>query len=312
VKSKAGQEAEIMQLAANYSVPTADLLRRGIIRLDRFKCPDWPDVIAAAQAIGPVYVHFPFLVGSGIGDAIDSETKQVADWNKVEALMAQAETLFVNVHLASRVEDHPDIPANTNDPAHIERLTGHLIRDVRAVVKHFGAERVIVENDFDGGGEHLPSAYLPECICRVVQETGCGLLLDVAHARIAAHDLGMDARRYIGALPLHRLREIHITGVQRLEGHWLEAIRQARVDADLVQRFAGRLVDHLPMTDEDWKLLAWVMSQIHGGAWGQPWIVTFEYGGVGPLFEAVTRPSALAEQIPRLYTLVKNGQGRLQ
>jgi uncharacterized protein (UPF0276 family) len=312
VKSKAGQEAEIMQLAANYSVPTADLLRRGIIRLDRFKCPDWPDVIAAAQAIGPVYVHFPFLVGSGIGDAIDSETKQVADWNKVEALMAQAETLFVNVHLASRVKDHPGIPADTNDPAHIERLTEHLIRDVRAVVKRFGAGRVIVENDFDGGGEHLPPAHLPECICRVVQETGCGLLLDVAHARIAAHDLRMDARQYISALPLHRLREIHITGVQRLEGCWLDALRQARGSAALIQRFAGRLQDHLPMTDEDWELSAWVMSQIHSGAWGQPWIVTFEYGGVGPLFEAVTRPSALAEQIPRLYTLVKNGQGRLQ
>ncbi len=293
-----------IQFAANYSVPTADLLRKGIIQLDRFKCPDWPEVIAAAQAIGPVNVHFPFLVGSGIGDAIDGETKQVVDWNKVEALMAQTETPCVNVHLASRVKDHPGIPANTNDPAHIESLTAHLIRDVRGVVKRFGAERVIVENDFNSGGEHLPPAYLPECICRVVQETGCGLLLDVAHARIASHDLGMDARQYIGARPLHRLREIHITGVQRLEGHWLEAMRQAGVDADLVQRFAGRLLDHLPMTDKDWELFSWVMSQIHSGAWGRPWIVTFEYGGVGPLFEAVTRPDALAEQIPRLYKLV--------
>ena len=296
-----------MQFAANYSVPTADLLRKGIIQLDRFKCPDWPDVIAVAQAIGPVYVHFPLLVGSGIGDAIDNETKQVADWKKVEALMAQTETPFVNVHLASRVKDHPGIPANTNDPVHIERLTEHLIRDVRGVVKRFGAEHVIVENNFDGGGEHLSPAHLPECICRVVEETGCGLLLDVSHAHIAARCQGIDVREYISALPLHRIREIHITGVRRVEGHWLEAIRQAGVDAAFIQRFAGRLVDHLPMTDEDWKLFSWVMSQIHGGAWGQPWIVTFEYGGVGRLFEAVTRPDALAEQIPRLYKLV-NGR----
>jgi uncharacterized protein (UPF0276 family) len=300
-------KAVIMQFAANYSVPTAELLRTGQIQLDRFKCPAWPDVIAAAQAIGPTYVHFPLLVGSGIGDAIDAETGQPADWARIETLMAQTETPFVNAHLASRVQDHPDMPANTNDPVHIEMLTEHLIRDVRAVVKRFGAERVMVENDFDSGGEHLPPAYLPECICRVVEETGCGLLFDVSHARIAAHDLGMDAREYIGRLPVQHTREIHVTGIQRFEGPWIEALRQAGIDAATIQRFAGRLLDHLPMTGEDWEFFAWAMNQVHSGTWGQPWVVTFEYGGVGPLFQALTQADVLAEQIPRLYKLV-NGR----
>jgi uncharacterized protein len=293
-----------MQFAANYSVPTAELFRTGRIQLDRFKCPAWPDAITAAQAIGPTYVHFPLLVGSGIDDAIDAETGQPADWARIETLMAQTETPFVNVHLASRVQDHPGIPANTNDPAHIEMLTEHLIRDVRVVVKRFGAERVMVKNDFDIGGEHLPPAYLPDCICRVVEETGCGLLLDVSHARIAAHDLGMDTREYIGRLPIQRIREIHVTGIQRFEGPWIEALRQAGIDAVTIQRFAGRLLDHLPMTGEDWEFFAWAMTQVHSGAWGRPWIVTFEYGGVGPLFQALTQADVLAEQIPRLYKLV--------
>jgi len=293
-----------MQFAVNYSLPVAELFRAGQIQLDRFKCPTWPNVIAEAQAIHPAYVHFPLQVGTGIGDAIDGETGQPADWAKIEAMMAQTGTPFVNVHLASRNADYPDIPIDTTDPAHLDMLTDHIIRDVRAMIGRFGVERVMVENDHDYGGEHLPSAYLPECICRVVEETGCGLLFDVSHARMAAHYLGLDVREYISALPIQRIREVHITGVQRLEGRWIEAIRQAGVDAAFIQRFAGRLVDHLPMTDEDWELLSWVMSQIHGGAWGQPWVVTFEYGGVGPLYEAVTRPDALAEQIPRLYKLV--------
>ena len=296
-----------MQLAVNYSLPTAELFRTGQIQLDRFKCPAWPDVIATAQAIGSTYVHFPLLVGSGIGDAIDAETGQPADWARIEALMAQTETPFVNVHLASRVRDHPDIPANTNDPAHIERLTEHLIRDMRAVVKRFGAERVMVENDHDNGGKHLPVAYLPECIWRVVKETGCGLLLDVSHVRIAAHHLDMDVREYIGGLPVQCTREIHVTGIQRFEGQWIEALRQAGIDAATIQHFEGRLLDHLPMTGEDWEFFAWAMNQVHNGAWGRPWIVTFEYGGVGSLFEAVTRADVLAEQIPRLYKLV-NGR----
>jgi uncharacterized protein len=114
----------------------------------------------------------------------------------------------------------------------------------------------------------------------------------------------MDTREYIGRLPIQRIREIHVTGIQRFEGPWIEALRQAGIDAVTIQRFAGRLLDHLPMTGEDWEFFAWAMTQVHSGAWGRPWIVTFEYGGVGPLFQALTQADVLAEQIPRLYKLV--------
>ena len=44
---------------------------------------------------------------------------------------------------------------------------------------------------------------------------------------------------------------------------------------------------------------------MHRRAWGQPWIVTFEYGGVGGVWEMVTDRAVLAEQAPRLRRLVK-------
>jgi hypothetical protein len=59
------------------------------------------------------------------------------------------------------------------------------------------------------------------------------------------------------------------------------------------------------MADGDWAFFAWVMDQVHSGAWGQPWVVTFEYGGVGPWFESVTDANALLEQIPRLRALIQ-------
>ena len=37
-----------------------------------------------------------------------------------------------------------------------------------------------------------------------------------------------------------------------------------------------------------------------------PWIVTFEYGGVGPLWEALTDADALRTQVPRLRRIVAN------
>ncbi len=36
------------ELALNYSELAARLVRAGAIRIDRFKCPAWPDLVATA------------------------------------------------------------------------------------------------------------------------------------------------------------------------------------------------------------------------------------------------------------------------
>jgi len=46
------------------------------------------------------------------------------------------------------------------------------------------------------------------------------------------------------------------------------------------------------------------LDHIRDGCWGQPWVVALEYGGVGPLWEAVTEADVLAVQVPRLHALV--------
>ena len=52
-----------MQLAINYSLQALELRNEGRIRFDRFKCADWPDMIADARRHAPVYVHFPLEAG---------------------------------------------------------------------------------------------------------------------------------------------------------------------------------------------------------------------------------------------------------
>jgi hypothetical protein len=143
----------------------------------------------------------------------------------------------------------------------------------------------------------------------VVEESGCGFLFDVSHARLAAPDLGRSIRKYIRDLPVERTYEIHVTGIQRLDEHWIDAAQQAGVDAATIQTFAGQLSDHLPMTPADWGFAAWMMEQVHSGAWGHPWTVAFEVGGIGGLFEAVADKEILGEQIPRLYSLVNGHVG---
>lgn len=294
-----------MNFAIHYSLPAAALVDAGRIDpdFDYFKCPAWPDLIATVRARYPMYVHFPLQVGRGIGNAIDTEARQPADWTKIETLLAQRNTPFVNVHLEPTTDDHPDIPTDTTDPAHIAFLTDCLIRDVRAVVERFGPERVIAENVPNGDGCLRP-AYLPNVIRRVIEECGCGLLFDISHARRAARALGMDAREYIAMLPVERTREIHLTGIQQFDDQWIAVLRGAGLSENIVAQFAGRWQDHLPFTDADWKFTAWSLDQIAHGRWGHPWIIALEYGGVGPLWEAITDTDILAAQVPRLAAMV--------
>lgn len=287
-----------MKIAANYSAATAQLVQSGQAALDYFKCMAWPDLIRQAQAILPVYIHFPLLAGWGRGDARDAEAGGPPDWDRIERLLDQTGTPYVNLHLTSSVADWPAIPAGTTDAAHVETIAQALVRDVQAVCRRLGPERVIVENDYYNAGRDLRPAFSPWVISRVVGEAGCGLLLDLGHARISAAQMGMTVQEYVGALPVGRLREIHVAGVQRLEGEWLERIET--IDPDFARRHADQPLDHLPMTGNDWALVEWAAGQIHGGAWAEPWIVTLEFGGVGPLWELTGTPNELKQEITRL------------
>ncbi|MFN4019829.1 MAG: DUF692 domain-containing protein [Erythrobacter sp.] len=66
-----------------------------------------------------------------------------------------------------------------------------------------------------------PSSYLtfpedamsePEFITAMVRRTGCLVLLDVNNAYVSARNHGFDPRGYIDALPLDRVRQIHLAG----------------------------------------------------------------------------------------------------
>ena len=47
------------------------------------------------------------------------------------------------------------------------------------------------------------------------------------------------------------------------------------------------------------------MHKIHAGEWPTPWAVALEYGGVGEPFAWRTDKRFLAEQVPRLFEMVK-------
>lgn len=270
-----------MLFAINYSTQAAQLCMQGRLEVDRFKCPDWPEMIVEAQKLRQVAVHFTLKAGRG-------KTRK-ADWEQIARWLDQTETLYVNLHLEPRPEDYRSLsagmPVDTVDPAHQRQVLEQTLDDVWLAVRRFGAERVIVENaPYRPSGNLLRPAAEPEYLTQVVQQTGCGLLLDISHAMISAHHLGLTAQEYMSRLPVQQLRELHFAGVHNLDG-WLQ--------------------DHLPALPADWEALSWVLQRVQSGAWPDPWLLAFEYGGVGEKFASRSETDVIETQGGRLSRMIR-------
>lgn len=265
-----------MNFAINYSTQAAVLCEQGRLPVDRFKCPDWPDLIEEAKALRPVAVHFNIQAGRG--------KLRKKDLERIYRIADQTQTPYINLHLEAKAGDYPQIPLDSNQPEHRALILDGALSDVGMVVERFGNERVILENiPYRKQGRALRMCVEPELINRVIRETGCGFLFDIPHARISAHYLGIDELDYIQSLPCDRIRELHFTGVQRL-GDWLQ--------------------DHLPAQESDWSLLDWVLERIRSSEWPKPWLLAFEYGGVGERFSWRSSALEIEQQGQRLYSKI--------
>jgi uncharacterized protein (UPF0276 family) len=268
-----------MKLAINYSSQASRLLTEGRIYIDIFKCPDWEWMIDEAIGQCPVSIHFTLTAG-------DRSLNRL-DWENVSRLLKKTNTPFVNLHLESRIGDFPEIPADTVDPSHHQQVFEVLLGDVQLAIQHFGPERVIIENvPYRGiSGKVLRPSVETKIITAIQETTGCGLLLDISHARMAAKALGMDEKMYMIQLPVSALRELHFTGLHQRK---------------------HQLQDHLEILDTDWPVLDWVLERVRMGEWARPWMLAFEYGGEGEKFSWRSDPDVIERQVPRLYEKIKN------
>ncbi|MFC7320210.1 DUF692 family multinuclear iron-containing protein [Halobacillus campisalis] len=268
-----------MRFAVNYSPEAQRLAEKSLIDFDLFKCPDFDDqLIQTAEKSRPAYVHFDLNAGE---DKLGS-----SDWNKVERLAEQTNTPYINLHLVAHSKDFPSISSGSLNKQDTKKILNLVTKDIGLAVDRFGAERIILENVVyrDLNSDMLLAIVTPELISDIVYETKCGLLLDIAHAQMTCHYSGADVYDYLSRFPMDRLKELHITGIQKKDGKYR---------------------DSMPMTEEDWKLAEWTMKNIKQGLWAEPWAASFEYGGVGPIFEWRTNAKVIEEQVPRLYDVVK-------
>ena len=149
-----------------------------------------------------------------------------------------------------------------------DQLFSNICRNVRALAVAISVPLILENLDYCPGGayEHICE---PRFIADVLGETGAGLLLDVAHARVSAARMGVPIGEYLAQLPLDRVRQIHISGPRMHDGVLADA--------------------HEPLLDEDYALLRDMLGQT------RPQALTLEY---------YRDAAALLEQVARLRELL--------
>ncbi len=266
-----------MRFAINYSPQAEQLWREGRIKIDVFKCPDWVDLVARVSQNHRVYVHCALFAGRGLNAGVDIGL--LRHW------LQATETVAINTHLAALASEFAQ-PGAVSPEAVIKRA----VHDVELLGAHFGNENIMVENvpypDGYFGDSLLAEVVDPAVVSEIIRRTGCGFLLDIAHAIRACEGTNRaDVKAYMDAMPVSALRELHVVGMA------------PEPDERGVRR------DHLPMTEADWRMAEWALGRIRSGRWQKPHTLAFEYGGIGEKFAWRSDATVIAEQAPRLYDL---------
>jgi uncharacterized protein (UPF0276 family) len=105
---------------------------------------------------------------------------------------------------------------------------------------------------------HMPGAEMDEgdFLRAVLDESGCGMLLDVNNIYVNAQNHGFDARAFLDRMPFERVRQIHVAGHTRQDDTIIDTHIGPVIDPvwDLYAhalRRAGRLVPTLIEWDQE-------------------------------------------------------------
>jgi uncharacterized protein (UPF0276 family) len=263
-----------MQLTADLSDPLLDLIRAGRAPIDGVEVGPWFSV-ERIRGYRQSLPGLPFTFHGG--DLIERVGWLPGAVTRIAAYQQAAGGAWVSMHLTlwppgavwliRRQRWRLPLP---NFARAARRLAGQVRRLARAL-----PVPVLLENVEPLSLAGDEAEVRPSLIEQVLAETGCGLVLDIAHACVAADALSMDAGAYLEALPLDRVRQVHVSGT-RLR--------------------AGRLVDaHEPLAEDDYARLELVLART------RPEMVTLEY---------IREREALHQQLGRLRSILAGPQRR--
>jgi uncharacterized protein len=171
----------------------------------------------------------------------------------LEDLRRQVDLAWWSDHLsyssANGVHFHDLLPL----PA-TEEVVEHLARRIREAQQRVDAPLLVENISYYA---RMPGSTLDDAafVRAVVEQSGCGLLLDVNNVYVNAVNLGFDPRTCIDAMPLERVRQLHLAGHTRqgellIDTHHGPIIDEVWALYRHTLRRAGRLIPTLVEWDD--------------------------------------------------------------
>jgi hypothetical protein len=163
-----------------------------------------PRVLESVRASVPIAFHGVSL-NIGSADALDE-----AYLDRLLALTHRFEPAWLSDHLCWTGVDgenlHDLLPMT-----HTESTLRHVAERVARVQDRLG-RRIALENVSTYAVFEEDEMSEWEFLAGVAARADCGILLDVNNVFVSAHNHGLDAEKYIDAIPSERVFEIHLAG----------------------------------------------------------------------------------------------------
>ena len=165
------------------------------------------------RALEAVRARFPLALH---GVSLDIGSADPLDENYLRSLRELAqrfEPSWLSDHLCwtgvggERLHDLLPLPLT-------EAVLRHVAERVQRVQERLG-RRIALENVSTYAAFESDAMPEWEFLAGVAERADCGILLDVNNVFVSAHDHGLDAGKYLDAIPAERVFQIHLAGPSR-------------------------------------------------------------------------------------------------
>lgn len=199
------------------------------------------------EALAPIAERYPVVmhdVGQSVGTVFDRGDPTAERLARIRELCQLTKPRLFSDHVAlTRGPDGTDLGHlaplwYTHDAAArvIDRV--HALQETLGVpvaLENITAPFVIPEADFDE----------PTFFHRVVEATGCGVLLDLTNLLINGRNFGFDPLTRMRDYPLHAVAQVHLAGGFETHGWWVDG-HSHRVEDESFELLAA-LRGHAPL-----------------------------------------------------------------
>ncbi len=255
-------------LSADLSDPLLELLRQQPTLVDALEVGPWFSP-AQIQEYRQELPGYPFYFhGADLLAQVGSDPGAIL---QLSAYLDATRSPWVSMHLGLwppvELERMRQTQVRSRLPD-VDQASHYLVWQARTVA-HIFSVPLLLENVEPQPYPGCEFEVQPELISQLIENTGCGFVLDLGHALVSASVLGMDIGDYLSALPLGRVEQVHLSGPRLQEGRLFDA--------------------HEPLRPEDYDLLAFVLAR------SNPRLVTLEY---------IRQPGPLLVQLIRLKEMI--------